>query len=105
MPADLGDVPAMLADEVRTRNRCPHEYQAQLACGERRSRGCDDWLSDSIACESMLIEIPTGFGKTGAVVLAWSCRARGRNMPMPMSRRSRPKNRHARRLGHAVGDN
>ena len=50
---------------------CPHEYQAQLACGERRSRGCDDWLSDSTACESMLIEIPTGFGKTGAVVLAW----------------------------------
>ena len=49
----------------------PHEYQEQLACGERRERGCDDWLSDSSACESMLIEIPTGFGKTGAVVLAW----------------------------------
>ena len=50
---------------------CPHEYQARLACGERGSRGYDDWLSDGNACESMLIEIPTGFGKTGAVVLAW----------------------------------
>ena len=49
----------------------PHEYQAQLACGERGSRGCDEWLCNSSACESMLIEIPTGFGKTGAVVLAW----------------------------------
>ena len=50
---------------------CPHEYQARLACGERRSRGRDDWLSDSSACESMLIDVPTGFGKTSAVVLAW----------------------------------
>ncbi|NKC17091.1 MAG: DEAD/DEAH box helicase [Gammaproteobacteria bacterium] len=50
---------------------CPHEYQARLACGERHSRGYDDWLSDSSACESTLIEIPTGFGKTSAVVLAW----------------------------------
>ena len=49
----------------------PHEYQKQLACGERLERSDDDWLSDSNACESMLIEIPTGFGKTGAVVLAW----------------------------------
>ena len=49
----------------------PHEYQKRLACGEHRSRGYDDWLSDDSACESMLIEIPTGFGKTGAVVLAW----------------------------------
>ena len=50
---------------------CPHEYQARLACGEHRSRGRDDWLSDSSACESMLIDVPTGFGKTSAVVLAW----------------------------------
>ena len=49
----------------------PHEYQAQLACGELDSRGCDEWLRSSSACESMLIEVPTGFGKTGAVVLAW----------------------------------
>ena len=49
----------------------PHDYQARLACGERRVRGRDDWLSDSSACESTLIDIPTGFGKTSAVVLAW----------------------------------
>ena len=49
----------------------PHEYQARLACGERGSRNRNDWLNQGSACESMLIEIPTGFGKTGAVVLAW----------------------------------
>ena len=48
-----------------------HEYQLRLACGERRERSEDEWLSGSSACESMLIDIPTGFGKTGAVVLAW----------------------------------
>ena len=49
----------------------PHEYQKQLACGGRLERNYDDWLTDSSACESTLIEIPTGFGKTGAVVLSW----------------------------------
>ena len=50
---------------------CPHDYQKQLACGERLERNRDDWLTDGSTCESTLIEIPTGFGKTGAVVLAW----------------------------------
>ena len=49
----------------------PHEYQKLLACGERRERHYDEWLSGSSKCESMLIDVPTGFGKTGAVVLAW----------------------------------
>jgi len=49
----------------------PYEYQARLACGERLARGDDDWLHAGSACESMLIDIPTGFGKTAAVVLAW----------------------------------
>ncbi len=49
----------------------PYGYQESLACGSRRSRCHDHWLSDSTGCQSMLIEIPTGFGKTGAVVLAW----------------------------------
>lgn len=48
-----------------------HEYQARLACGERSNRSEDEWLSGSSACESLLIDIPTGFGKTSAVVLAW----------------------------------
>lgn len=49
----------------------PHEYQKLLACGERRERHYDEWLSGSSKCESMLIDVPTGFGKTGAVMLAW----------------------------------
>ena len=48
-----------------------HEYQARLACGERAARSDDDWLRAGSACESMLIDVPTGFGKTAAVVLAW----------------------------------
>ncbi len=48
-----------------------HEYQVRLACGERFKCSEDEWLSGSSECESMLIDIPTGFGKTGAVVLAW----------------------------------
>ena len=35
------------------------------------ARGDDDWLRAGAACESMLIDVPTGFGKTAAVVLAW----------------------------------
>ena len=48
-----------------------HGYQARLACGERVARDDDDWLRAGSACESMLIDVPTGFGKTAAVVLAW----------------------------------
>ena len=49
----------------------PHDYQKRLACGEHGERRQDEWLRDSRACESMLIDIPTGMGKTAAVVLAW----------------------------------
>ena len=38
----------------------PYKYQARLAGGD-----------DGTACESRLIDIPTGMGKTAAVVLAW----------------------------------
>src|SRR5438445_1768063 len=38
----------------------PFDYQVRLAGG-----------NDGIACESKLINIPTGCGKTAAVVLAW----------------------------------
>ncbi|HEY5705573.1 MAG TPA: hypothetical protein VIS96_08380 [Terrimicrobiaceae bacterium] len=49
----------------------PHDYQCRLACGERGD--CDEveWLSSGVACECRLISIPTGLGKTAAVVLAW----------------------------------
>jgi CRISPR-associated endonuclease/helicase Cas3 len=46
----------------------PYDYQARLACGEHgRTAGGDD----GVRCESQLISIPTGLGKTAAVVLAW----------------------------------
>ena len=49
----------------------PHGYQVRLACGEQGTHAKDDWLSNSSPCRSELINIPTGFGKTSAVVLAW----------------------------------
>lgn len=50
----------------------PCGYQKRLACGEQAEGQADaDWLSQSGSCESRLISIPTGLGKTAAVVLAW----------------------------------
>jgi len=50
----------------------PFDYQRRLACGERpQGERDDDWLSHGTNCESKLINIPTGLGKTAAVVLAW----------------------------------
>ncbi len=43
----------------------PYDYQTRLACGQTTN------LSLGILCQSQLIEIPTGLGKTAAVVLAW----------------------------------
>ena len=57
--------------KAATRLDSPHEYQKQLACGERSARSDGEWMEDGAACESTLIDIPTGFGKTAAVVLAW----------------------------------
>ena len=42
----------------------PYDYQRRLAEGE-------DGASGSNPCQSRLINIPTGLGKTAAVVLAW----------------------------------
>jgi CRISPR-associated endonuclease/helicase Cas3 len=61
----------------------PYLYQCRLACGEPPSdANCDlanpdeptkQWLSepDPKGCRSRLINIPTGLGKTAAVILAW----------------------------------
>lgn len=43
----------------------PYDYQSRLACGEA------DLPNTGAACHSRLINIPTGLGKTAAVVLAW----------------------------------
>jgi CRISPR-associated endonuclease/helicase Cas3 len=62
----------------------PFEYQRRLACGEQPSTDPlqpfndstlqppqADWLRSGTECKSRLINIPTGLGKTAAVVLAW----------------------------------
>ena len=49
----------------------PYDYQIRLACGPNASSDKPESLQASATCESKLINIPTGLGKTAAVVLAW----------------------------------
>lgn len=49
----------------------PYDYQRRLACGERSNCAEVEWLASGTPCQSRLINIPTGLGKTAAVVLAW----------------------------------
>jgi CRISPR-associated endonuclease/helicase Cas3 len=50
----------------------PFDYQRRLACGDcGKDESDEEWLSRGTGCESKLIDIPTGLGKTAAVVLAW----------------------------------
>ena len=49
----------------------PYAYQCRLACGEGANLDDDSTLVCGTDCRSQLIEIPTGLGKTAAVVLAW----------------------------------
>ena len=62
----------------------PFEYQCRLACGEQPTADPlqpfndstlqppqADWLRSGMECKSRLLNIPTGLGKTAAVVLAW----------------------------------
>jgi len=54
----------------------PYDYQCRLACGEPTcpepvERGRTTGGDAGTACTSQLISIPTGLGKTAAVVLAW----------------------------------
>jgi CRISPR-associated endonuclease/helicase Cas3 len=49
----------------------PFDYQIRLACGEQDGKDRDAWLRGGADCNSKLISIPTGCGKTAAVVLAW----------------------------------
>lgn len=58
---------AFRAEKART----PHGYQSRLACGDRNGRSDSDWLSSGVACESLLIDVPTGLGKTAGTVMAW----------------------------------
>lgn len=49
----------------------PYDYQCRLACGEGASTAKSETLVVGSDCQSQLINIPTGLGKTAAVVLAW----------------------------------
>jgi len=49
-----------------------YDYQKRLACGERKTGESEPaWLSHGTDCFSRLISVPTGLGKTAAVILAW----------------------------------
>ena len=49
----------------------PFTYQCRLACGSEAEPSDPASLRTGTGCESQLIQIPTGCGKTAAVVLAW----------------------------------
>lgn len=49
----------------------PYGYQCRLACGPDAAAEKPDTLSGGTECRSQLINVPTGLGKTAAVVLAW----------------------------------
>lgn len=52
-------------------DHAPYDYQRRVACGERNGRPEAEWLASGTECNSRLINVPTGLGKTAAVVLAW----------------------------------
>ncbi len=54
-----------------TKGLPPYDYQRRFACGERDDRPEVEWLASGTGCNSRLINIPTGLGKTAAVVIAW----------------------------------
>lgn len=49
----------------------PYGYQCRLACGDAADPDRPETLQAGTECPSRLINIPTGLGKTAAVVLAW----------------------------------
>jgi len=49
----------------------PYPYQCRLACGEGATAKNPTAPASSTTCQSLLINIPTGLGKTAAVTLAW----------------------------------
>jgi CRISPR-associated endonuclease/helicase Cas3 len=49
----------------------PYAYQCRLACGDSTDPTNPESLTIGTECASRLISIPTGLGKTAAVVLAW----------------------------------
>ncbi len=54
-----------------THHEKPFVYQCRLACGDDANLDSPQTLATGRKCESLLINVPTGLGKTLAVVLAW----------------------------------
>ena len=54
-----------------TGGQTPYDYQSRLACGPDADPDQPDTLRAGTVCQSQLISIPTGLGKTAAVLLAW----------------------------------
>jgi CRISPR-associated endonuclease/helicase Cas3 len=63
----------------------PYAYQCRLACGPGADPKQPATLQNGTACQSQLIDIPTGLGKTAAVVLTWlwNRRVEIENSPWP----------------------
>lgn len=57
--------------QAATDKPAPYAYQCRLACGSAAAPDKTETLKSGTACESRLIDIPTGLGKTAGVVLAW----------------------------------
>jgi CRISPR-associated endonuclease/helicase Cas3 len=49
----------------------PYDWQGRLACGEGYCADDPETHKLGAPCESKLIDIPTGLGKTAGVVMAW----------------------------------
>jgi CRISPR-associated endonuclease/helicase Cas3 len=49
----------------------PYGYQCRLACDAQADPDKPQALQSGTTCQSLLVNIPTGLGKTAAVVLAW----------------------------------
>lgn len=49
----------------------PMDWQCRLACGPHASPNYPETLRSGLDCQSRLIDIPTGCGKTAGVILAW----------------------------------
>lgn len=49
----------------------PMGWQCRLACGDAADPFKPETLEKGVACESRLIDIPTGCGKTEGIILAW----------------------------------
>ncbi len=49
----------------------PYGYQCRLACGSDARSDKPETLTGGSECRSLLMNVPTGLGKTAAVVLAW----------------------------------